>query len=533
MEPNNEELSTFTTMNAIFEWLEMEEGVVLALKQAVGATTSTIRTWARIPTARFEELARSMMVKVQGGEDRALTPIEEGQVGEVRAILAKLVARAGALPTTNAPAGAGQEHTPPGEEAGRAQQALATVTHGSGPQLGPGPGGGLLADGVAEFQGSGVSGELALLTTTGFMPGELGTQRINLAAVLDQADDTVIKPLSVAELRRLLDEWKKVCNDGEEPSEEDEATGDQLSALAFRLRSGATPYVDFGVWRPHGAAFGRLLKFAAYFLNPGGVFTRKELVGPTCWEDWEKSWRVYCFAMELLGAATRTRLARYRATIFELQDDYPSLWWIVAMADQKMRRAQMERIRRRLAGEQAELAAQGLRSDFDPARPWDVVFREAARDTDFWRKEVEKKVLQFTTAQSTAPQLADPGFGQLTFAGQPEGSSRKRERSPGGPPVRKKTKQSQRQRKAQRGDRRTQELHDAPPPPLPHPKGKGKGKDVNEKDSKGRYFRDSAGVQLCWPWNRDSNGCCEPCQQQRSHRCEICRGAHRTVDHRG
>ena len=533
MEPTNEEFASFASVNEIFQWLEMEDNLILALKEAAGATTSTIRTWACIPAASFDVLARTMKVKVQGGEDRALTPIEEGQVGEVRAILSKLVSRAGALTATGTPAVAGQGLATPGEAAGRAQEALATVSGDGGLPLGPGPGSGLLADGVAEFQGPGVGRDLALLAPAGFMPGELGSQRVKLASVLDQADDTEIKPMSVNELRRLLEHWKATCNDGEEPSEEDEATGDQLSALAFRLRSGATPYVDFGVWRPHGAAFGRLLKFAAYFLNPGGDFTRKELVGPTCWEDWEKSWRVYCFAMELLGAASRTRLARYRATIFELQDDYPSLWWIVALADQKMRRAHMERIRRRLAGEHAELTAQGLRSDFDPGRPWDVVFREAARDDGFWRKEVEKKVLQFTTAQSTAPQLADPGFGQMTFAGHPEVNGRKRERSPGGPPVKKKTKQSQRQRKAQRGDRRPPESHDVPPPPQPHPKGKGKGKDVNEKDSKGRYFRDSAGVQLCWPWNRDSNGCGEPCQRERSHRCEICRGAHRTVEHRG
>ena len=100
---------------------------------------------------------------------------------------------------------------------------------------------------------------------------------MKLASVLDQGDDTEVRPLSVPILQDLVEDWKQTSNDGEDPAEEEEATGDQLSALAFRLRSGATPFADFGVWRPHGGAFAKAFKIAAYVLNTAGEYQRREL----------------------------------------------------------------------------------------------------------------------------------------------------------------------------------------------------------------------------------------------------------------
>ena len=91
----------------------------------------------------------------------------------------------------------------------------------------------------------------------------------------------------------------------------------------------------------------------------------------------------------------------------------------------------MERIRRRLAAEHAELTGVGLRSDFDMRAPWDTVFREAARENEFWSREVDKKVIQFTTAQKTKQDLVDPGFGDLRFAtGGGPGREQGRARTP-------------------------------------------------------------------------------------------------------
>ena len=51
----------------------------------------------------------------------------------------------------------------------------------------------------------------------GFMPGELGASKVKLSTVIDQADDSEIRPLTVADLRVLLGHWKTNRNGGEEP----------------------------------------------------------------------------------------------------------------------------------------------------------------------------------------------------------------------------------------------------------------------------------------------------------------------------
>ena len=363
--------------------------------------------------------------------------------------------------------------------------------------------------------------------------------KVKLATVLDQSCDAEVKMVGTEELRNMLTAWKKNHNDMEEPTEEEEASGEQITALAHRLRQGTTPYVDFGVWRPHGQDLGRACKFAAHFQTAPGVFTIKEINGPTCFADWEKSWRVFKFAMEMLGAATRTRLDKYKAQIENLNRDYPSMWWLVAVADIKMRKVHLERIRRRLLDEHTELAGAGLRSDFNVTCPWDQCFREAARDRDFWAQEVERKVVQVTTHMRSKAEVVDPGFGPLHFAA-PMGQGTTAAHSEG--PPRKQPRQGRAERKAKTEAGKTKT--GAPggggaPPPAPRggkDKGKGKTRDLDRRTPAGNYFYDKAGKQLCWTWNQSKNGCTEPCPNGRAHACEVCRGekgpaGHRTCEH--
>jgi len=399
MDPTNEELCKFKEIADVFTWLEMEPELVTGVFAVMGKATS-LRAWGRIPPKRFEEAISTIKVK-DGESERGINPMEEGQVGEILRVVRMAL---GPLPSGAAagdqgaarvlPVRASQVHPGEGDleggapaaeepgplgvapghgvlyplprETGEGEAGLGTVEI-AGPATPRGDSHDLGATakqnregeetGVRASEGAGKAGSgrasaenAGNSTTTGLVPGELGCVKIKLASVLDQADDTEIKPLAISDLRAMMERWKETANDGEEPSEEEEATGEQISALAFRLRSGGTPFVDFGVWRPHGADLGRALRFAAYFLSPAGEFQRKELSGPSSFAEWARAWRVFAFAMEILNAATRTRLKRYYDTIAALNADYPGLWWLVALADHKMRRSQMERIRRRLAG---------------------------------------------------------------------------------------------------------------------------------------------------------------------------------------
>ena len=461
MDPTRLELLGFTDITSVFEWLELDAEVAKEVTKVMGAAIG-LRSWARIPPDRYAKALATVRVG-EGTAARELTPAEEGQAGEISR-LARL-----ALETKAGLTG-------PSQAAGGAQAGASALA------------------GAGEASAQHRSGK-----DHGVEWPE-GGAKVKLASVLDQGDDSEVKPLAVESLRDLIGKWKGSCNDGEDPAPDEEATGDQLSALAFRLRSGATPFVDFGVWRPHASALGRSMKFTAHVFSPSGEVTRKEVSGPASFSEWEASWRVFAFGMEVLDAASRTRLKRYRDEIQKMSTDYPTLWWIVACADLKMRQSQFERIRRRLAKEHAGLTAAGLPSEFRPDRPWDLVIREAARDREFWAAEVDKKVVQFVTAQRSQNQLTDPGFGEIRFSADrgvkrpiEDGSvdGHRQDKKRGLPAPKGKSRPDQPVAAAQRST---------------GARGRTRGGAKADGGKGSKFHKTEAGVQVCWAWNRAGTG---------------------------
>ena len=130
--PTPADLATFTDVDAIVGWLEFEPSVVDGLAAAVGARSRTLRTWARIPAARWTEVIATMKVTTDMGVERGLTPIEEGQVGDLQSILATLAA--GGPPPVMAGRQAGDEqggHPGLGGAANGTEQAAAGVVAGA------------------------------------------------------------------------------------------------------------------------------------------------------------------------------------------------------------------------------------------------------------------------------------------------------------------------------------------------------------------------------------------------------------------
>ena len=130
----------------------------------------------------------------------------------------------------------------------------------------------------------------------------------------------------------------------------------------------------FSVWRPHGARLFRTLKFQAhYYLAPSSGWRTREIAGPTSYEEWRSSWDVFAFAVEVLqAAASRARLQRYAGHIRVLADR--------CHGRLQCRTEHLERVRRVSVVEHAA----GRLPDFEPARPWDVVFLEVTNDHAFW-----------------------------------------------------------------------------------------------------------------------------------------------------
>ena len=123
----------------------------------------------------------------------------------------------------------------------------------------------------------------------------------------------------------------------------------------------------------------------------------RELSGPPTFDDWRRSWRVYRFSFVVLGAASTARLDRYFERVQQLYADYGSLggqnlWWVVCLADVRMRSERFERLRRALDDELESLTKLGRAAEarIDVRRPWDSVFLAAAED-DAWRDGAVKE----------------------------------------------------------------------------------------------------------------------------------------------
>ena len=166
--------------------------------------------------------------------------------------------------------------------------------------------------------------------------------------------------------------------------------------MKSKLDADVVPYADFGVFGPRGARFAKIVKYTAQIWDPATcTFTPKEFKGPRTLDEWRAHWRVYSFALRCFGALDRARLQQYANQIERLHSDYANLpgggWWIIAVADVRMRSEHMEKLRRK--AEQAYASNPG--SGFDPALPWDWVFALAARDRDFWAAHVKDRAGQY------------------------------------------------------------------------------------------------------------------------------------------
>ena len=202
------------------------------------------------------------------------------------------------------------------------------------------------------------------------------------------------------------------------------------------------------------------------------------------------------------------------------------MWWLVALGDVRMRQEHFERLRRGALKKHAERTKQGLDSDFKESMPWDVIFRDAALDKEFWDEHVDQPAVLFATKLTQRAEIADAGTGPVTMTGGPATASQ-----PSHPPKAGAPRPPTKSRRGVTGRGTGKATTQAPKDgtggaPSPR-KGKGKGNDAKHAD--GRYYRDTEGLQLCWAWNHSASGCEEPCKGARSHKCEWCRSSHRSI----
>ena len=227
----------------------------------------------------------------------------------------------------------------------------------------------------------------------------LNLATVNMSEVVDQRLSETITYLDDKEwLSARLKYRIAMLRD---PPEGCDFTKEQLSALAYVLRTFRGPYVDFAVFGAHFARRAKRQLMTGMLFNAGGLLHKVELYGPPCLEDWLESWQVLGALLIALDAVSRPNLKAYKDFIITQAKMYGHLVWpLLYQTDVRCRSERMPLLRDRLvAAHEAALTAQRP-SDFDAQRPWDAVFRDIISTyecTKWWEKEFEKPALLVIT----------------------------------------------------------------------------------------------------------------------------------------
>jgi len=268
---------------------------------------------------------------------------------------------------------------------------------------------------------------------------------------------------------------------GDAPPESERPSSDQLAALKTRLEAGESPYVDFALWTPFGKRGAKLRKFDGQVFVDNELRNR-QLAGPSNFDAWLASWKVFRAAMIMHGAASPAVLDKYANGIRDLAKIHPSSWGIIFVADELNRFERWENIFEELQDSDDEFRKQaGFKSDF----PWNTVIKLSTFGVNFedYSHWWFLHVLSVASGKGSA------------LAAELEGSERVPDLSaPGG-----RTQPSGRQKRAQSSGT---------------PKAAGTR---------------SQGRGVCYAWN---NGGCSSgqCPNNFMHTCRECKGPHRATE---
>ena len=171
MDPTGGELAQMVSLQAALDWVGLADSATRDTKTSLWAVLGApqlVRHLAAVPLAAWNAAIAAWQVTNSADPQNVVvgppSPVELGQVGTLRRVARLLM---GLDPTEGGPI--------------VAQQAVAV-------------------------------GAAAAVPAVGRAGGE---RKVKLNSVMDQADESEIKPMDPTELRRLVAEWRELENDGE------------------------------------------------------------------------------------------------------------------------------------------------------------------------------------------------------------------------------------------------------------------------------------------------------------------------------
>jgi hypothetical protein len=299
----------------------------------------------------------------------------------------------------------------------------------------------------------------------------------------------------------------------------------------------AAPYGDFSILTPFGRRMAKVLKHRAWLPNRDGTYRTVEVPGPDSYDVWYACWRVFaCCCLMLRWPAqahvagtdivvTPAALEYYQENFRQLAFEYSECWFLCCKAEDACRSEHLDRLRRRMA---LENAGQPV--------TWSDVLIRAADDSKYWDREVRRPAMLYLArgkrgGEPTAAYEEDPtGLtskvnAQLSGGGKilppPTASATE-------VPLKKKRK-TKAEKVAAAVARVTSSPRSGnqPQPSRSYDDGGG-----SHPRKRGQFYTTSReGLEICFSFakgNRDA--CPEPCHAGRAHICQICLGPHRNSE---
>ena len=224
------------------------------------------------------------------------------------------------------------------------------------------------------------------LSASGYGPN---VPTIKVSAVLDQRISEEITYLPNSELQKMRARYIDAYD--EPPQANVACSNDQLAALKHVIDTGREPYADLAVWGPHGLRLLKKSSMSGLNIMRDGTFQQVEMFGPPDVEQWCANYDVLSTGCIMLGAVRRPNLASYRRWICKLAACYgPIVWHLLYQTDVRCRQELMQRVFQELLAAHTAAIMARTHTDFDPASPWDAVWKRVLEMKDWWTDEFER-----------------------------------------------------------------------------------------------------------------------------------------------
>ena len=195
---------------------------------------------------------------------------------------------------------------------------------------------------------------------------------------------------------------------GERPPKDSEPTAEQVSSLLHLINQGHPPYADFAIFGPYGHRLYKKIKLSGVTIGRVGTLKSVELHGPANIGLWLQSYQVLVNTLVMLDTVDLGTLLKYKEKIEKFHDRYgENIWAIVYQADVRCRLELMERTKRQLAAAHEAAPSSGGATQYDPNRPWNMVWQSVIADEAFWRVEVIEPGMLILTKVANAGEMLE------------------------------------------------------------------------------------------------------------------------------